>query len=125
MRRRFRKLRSGGAFLAVIVLLLSAGVLAAIGELDYLEQTRALIVREREFLIGKLREAGVTVFPSDANFLLFRSEPVLAGALLREGIMIRTCGDFEGLDERYYRVAVRTRPENEVLVREIRRRTHG
>ena len=31
-------------------------------------------------------------------------------------ILIRQCGNYEGLDETYFRVAVRTEKENQILV---------
>ena len=73
---------------------------------------------------------GLTPFPSDANFLLVRtgnaSAPQLEEALGREGILIRVCRGFEGLDaESHFRVAVRTEPENEQLRGALRRALGG
>jgi threonine-phosphate decarboxylase len=46
----------------------------------------------------------------------------------KEGILIRSCGNYRGLSEDYYRIAVRSREENEALIeafKEIRRQYHG
>ena len=40
--------------------------------------------------------------------------------LLEKGILIRACGNYEGLDERYYRICVRTHEENLELMRRWR-----
>jgi threonine-phosphate decarboxylase len=86
--------------------------LAAFSCADWLEKTRVLVKQEREYLAGALGELGVKVFPSDANFLLFRCETPLYGPLLEKGILIRSCANFKGLDESYYRVSVKKREEN-------------
>ena len=41
------------------------------------------------------------------------AEPVdLKELLLEKGVLIRACGNYEGLDDRYYRICVRTHEEN-------------
>lgn len=40
--------------------------------------------------------------------------------LLEKGVLIRACGNYEGLDERYYRICVRTHEENLELIRRWR-----
>ena len=35
-------------------------------------------------------------------------------------ILIRQCGNYEGLDETYFRVAVRTEEENRILIEALR-----
>jgi threonine-phosphate decarboxylase len=86
---------------------------AALGHADWARETRLLIAEERAFLSGELTKLGVRVFQSDANYLLLRCEKPLYEPLLAKGIMIRRCGNFIGLDTSYYRIAVKTRPENE------------
>lgn len=95
----------------------AAGVAAArvLSETDFLARTRALIAEERDFLAGELSRLGFEVFPSSANFLLFKGAENLAKALLERGIAIRSCRDYRGLDERFFRIAVRTHEENERL----------
>lgn len=64
------------------------------------------------------------VFPSNANFVLARLERMtakeLADCLAQRGIVIRDAANFVGLDERYFRVAIRTAPENQRLFDELR-----
>lgn len=97
-----------------------ASALAAGGE--WLEETRALVERERPRLSRRLAELGCEVFPSDANFLLFRcARAGLCEALAREGIMVRDCSDFAGLSPGYYRVGVRTEAEDDLLLEALER----
>ncbi|GHT85763.1 threonine-phosphate decarboxylase [Spirochaetia bacterium] len=99
--------------------------LAALGCLPWLEQSREIIEAERPFLSGELRGLGFTVFDSDANFLLFRSDVPLLNSLIAKGILIRNCGNFYGLDERYYRCCVKQRAQNEGLITALREVLHG
>lgn len=62
--------------------------------------------------------SGVTTFPSTVNYHLCALDNgmdcfTLRDKLLEKGIIIRPCANFKGLDERYFRVAVRTEKENE------------
>jgi threonine-phosphate decarboxylase len=87
----------------------------------FVEESRELIFTERELLFLGLRSIeGLTPFRSHANFLLIRCDKLrsyqLQAKLLKLGIFIRDCSNFKGLDERFIRVAVRGRDENERLL---------
>ncbi len=61
------------------------------------------------------------VFPSDANYFLLKlkidlTSRELAEKMLDLGIAIRVCDNYMGLDDSYFRVAVRTTEENNKLV---------
>lgn len=86
---------------------------------DYLRRSRRLIQRERVYLERGLRKFGHHVFSGSANFILFRTEEALFLPLLDRGILIRSCADYPGLDGRYYRIAVRRRKENRVLLQAL------
>lgn len=92
-----------------------AGVAAA-RERTFLEESRNLIAKERTWLEGKLLELGFSVYPSETNFILFQSKEPLYERLCRQGILIRDCSNFLGLGRGYYRIAVKTREENERLM---------
>ena len=64
------------------------------------------------------------MFPSRANYLLAEIRNGLSAAELRarlaeKGILIRDCCNFQGLDGRFFRVAVRLREENELLLEQL------
>lgn len=95
----------------------------ALRDYAYQAATRAATRELREKLgtaLGWL--PGLTVFPSEANYLLCRTDRLddtalpLAERLLAGRIAIRTCDNFRGLDARYFRVAVRGEEENTRLV---------
>ncbi|MBP1549233.1 MAG: aminotransferase class I/II-fold pyridoxal phosphate-dependent enzyme, partial [Oscillospiraceae bacterium] len=97
-----------------------AGI-AALNEKNYIEKTVQLINKERDFLTAELQKFGFRVFKSEANFILFRCDMPLDELLLREKIAIRNCGNYEGLSDGYFRIAVRNHEENAMLITAIGR----
>lgn len=59
---------------------------------------------------------GLTVYPGQANYLLLKCDTDLQRALLERHILIRSCANYPGLDERYFRVAIRSAEENSRLL---------
>lgn len=93
---------------------------AAANEPDWATETAKRIAEERRFLSDGLAACGLTVFPGEANFLLFRSNDTgLHKKLAEHGIMIRNCDNYRGLSAGYYRVAVKTREASERLLQII------
>ena len=85
----------------------------------FVKKTAAYIEKERQFLESELKQAGYQVLPGKANFLLVYCEQPLYERLLEKGILIRDCGNFRGLSKGFYRIAVKSREENEILLRAI------
>lgn len=86
-----------------------ACAVAAAGERAYAAQTAARIAHERAELAAGLAARGLTVFPGEANFLLFRSaDRSLHDKLAARGVLIRNCANYRGLEAGYYRTAVKT-----------------
>ena len=101
-----------------------AGV-AALEADGWLEKTRAAVAGERGFLEAGLSALGLKVYPGQANFLLMKSSRPLYGPLLERGLLVRSCAGFEGLDERFIRVCVKTREENTRLLAAIKEVLYG
>ncbi len=99
--------------------------LAALRCSDVERQVRLFIQSERDNLLRTLGDIGVQTYLSDANFLLLRSCIPLYKPLLKQGILIRWCPDFSGLDENYYRIAVKLPAQNEILVSALREILNG
>lgn len=100
--------------------------LRALQEKGFAERTKAFVAAERLWMEKELerlaREGRLDrVYPSRANFILFQGRKELKERLLREGILIRDCGNFRGLSEGYFRTAVRTHEENEALLERLAR----
>lgn len=87
---------------------------------DYLEKSVRLISEERKYLAGELESLGIRVYESDTNYMLIRSRADLYDKLLERGILIRRCSNFSGLDETFFRIAVRTHADNEELISILR-----
>ncbi len=101
-----------------------AGI-AALEDRTWYEDNLGYITRERERLKNALEDTGCKVFPSEADFLLFKGRPGLAEALLEEGILIRDCSSFEGLGPGWYRTAVRSAEDNDRLLNSKAIRGYG
>jgi threonine-phosphate decarboxylase len=92
---------------------------------DYLKRSITLIQKERRYLMEAFTSRGFSPHESAVNFILvdigstgMDSEEVVR-RMAGNGILVRDCATFQGLDGRYIRVAVRTREENRMLMRVI------
>ncbi len=98
-----------------------AAGLAALEEQEYSRTLAALIREQRPRLAAGLSELGCRVIPGEANFLLFFCPDTdLDRKLEGKGILLRNCSNFPGLGPGWYRSAVRTGEENQVLLRTMR-----
>ena len=94
-----------------------AAGLAALKEDGYVAEARALVRTERAFLFQELKRLGVTSLGGEANYIFFSSDmPDLTEKLRGKDILIRDCGNYTGLTDGYYRIAVRTHDENIKLI---------
>jgi threonine-phosphate decarboxylase len=108
--------------------LAQAAAVAALKDKEHLRVTRELIKNEKAFLSTELEKIkSFKVFPPDANFFFIDirksglTATELKNKLLHQGILIRDCTSFMGLDPYYIRVAVKTREENERLIEALKR----
>ena len=88
---------------------------AALSDEEFLASTLAWLAAERGFFVERLKKLrGVEVVGGAANFVLIRLKNAQAvlSELRRRKILVRNCANFAGLDERFLRVAVRSRAEN-------------
>ena len=86
----------------------------------YRDKTALWLRRELDFLWRQLNHLpGITAYQPATNFILCRyggKVSLLQEALAQRGILIRPCENFRGLDQHYFRVAVRSRRENQRLL---------
>ncbi|HJC57523.1 MAG TPA: aminotransferase class I/II-fold pyridoxal phosphate-dependent enzyme [Candidatus Eisenbergiella intestinipullorum] len=88
----------------------------------YIEETRSLISSERQRIRHALSGLAVKTYPCFANFILCRSlkrgvnASVLFEAAIQQGMMIRNCSDFPGLDENFFRFCFLLPEQNDRLL---------
>jgi histidinol-phosphate aminotransferase len=102
-------------------LVAQAAARASLRDPDQVTRSRAVNRAGKVYLAEQLGRLGLTVVPSEANFLLVelaRLGKDLFEALLRRGVIVRTL-DIYGLPT-HVRITIGTPEENERLVRELR-----
>ena len=96
-----------------------AAVLAALEQCsDWPEKARALLASERPALSDGLTALGLEVVPGQANYLLFRAAGAadLKERMLMRGVLIRSCANYHGLGNDWYRVCVGQAEQNRRLL---------
>ena len=93
----------------------------ALEDKEYKQKAISLIQREKPLLENALRELGFIVYNSSANFIFFKSKencPNLKEELLKRDILIRSCSNYEGLEDshRFFRACVRNNEDNKRLI---------
>ncbi|MBI5328933.1 MAG: threonine-phosphate decarboxylase [Deltaproteobacteria bacterium] len=90
---------------------------------DYIKKTRERLISEMPFLMqGLCAIPYLKTYPSKVNYLFVKILfPAILTAdiqrqLLKDGLLIRDCADFIGLDGSFFRVAVRKKQENRLLI---------
>lgn len=83
------------------------------------------LLAERERLTNLLLATGMLeIWPTDTHYMLIKLRMGKAAALkdflaVNHGILIRDASNFEGLDERFFRIATQTPEENDKLMKAI------
>jgi threonine-phosphate decarboxylase len=100
---------------------------AAIKDTKFVRKSRSLISKNRQEMIKLFKKINwLKVFPSETNFLLIK---IISGELTstkikeqleKKGLMIRDCKDFDGLNDKYFRVTIRKTKENKKLIENIK-----
>ena len=95
--------------------------LAALRDTEYLQKSREVVRTERSYLKEAFAKLDIPVIGSQANYLFFYLPelPELKEELEKEGILIRSCDNYRGLEKGYYRISVHIHSENEKLVEAI------
>ncbi len=93
---------------------------------QYLKKTQQWFSEEKQFLYNMLKNIpNIRVIKSETNFFLIKllryNSDSLNEYLLTKKIFVRNCNSFQGLSDKYIRIAVRTREENIKIVSEIQK----
>lgn len=118
------KVRKTGQFWSVSTPAQIAGI-AALDEKNYIQKTIGFIENERDFLLNEFSKLNFKLYNAEANFILFKSNLPLDELLLKHKILIRSCANFDGLGEIFFRIAVRSHEENIALIEALRRVVNG
>lgn len=105
-----------------------AAAVASLQDEDYRQATLALIRAERDFMFEAIDNIPLMrPFRPYANYIFVRLDSDMKASelcermLKEEGLLVRDCSNFQGLDYRYMRVAVRKRAENIRLISAMER----
>jgi threonine-phosphate decarboxylase len=107
--------------------LASDGVCAALQDEVYAKESRTINYGRRTWLEQEFARLRIFTYPSSANFLLLRFPTEVDVKLLwermivEEQVVLRSCENFEGLAPGHLRIAVRSEPENDRLIRGLKR----
>jgi threonine-phosphate decarboxylase len=103
------------------------GAVEAVKDEEFIKKSRLLLQRSKREMLEMLKEIPwLKVYPSETNFLLIEiiqgnlTSTQLKEVLAGRGFLIRDCKDFDGLNNRFFRVTVRRPEENRKLIREIK-----
>jgi threonine-phosphate decarboxylase len=118
-----KKIREAGQPWSVSTPAQIAGI-RAMEEKAYLIKTKKLIREEREYLVPKLTELGISVIASNANYIFIKDNGAgvkpLHEMLFEKGILIRNCDNYRGLGPGYYRICIRKHEENIKLLKTLK-----
>ncbi|MEG0831046.1 MAG: threonine-phosphate decarboxylase CobD [Acidaminococcaceae bacterium] len=103
--------------------LAQAAGLSALEQKEYLASSQVYIKAERAYLLESLARLKIKTYGSLANYIFFTLPQVtaLATKLKTEGFLIRECANYHNLDNTYYRIAVRTKTQNKLLIKALRK----
>lgn len=100
-------------------------LICALKDKKHVLKTKEMVLNEKVYIFKKLNElsdASLKVFETDCNFLLIDiskygiNSILFKKKMLEKGVLIRDCSSFRGLDNRYVRIAIKTRSENRKML---------
>lgn len=102
-----------------ISVMAEAAGIAALKETEYVEAGRKIAFEEAEYLKNALREMGLKVYDSQANYIFFQASEDFFEKAVEKGILIRDCSNYAGLRKGFFRIAVELHEQNEILVQKF------
>jgi len=99
----------------------------ALSDKSYIIRTKELIKREKEYLYRELQKIpGLRPYQPAVNYIFVEITDItldsgtLREKLSRKGFLIRDCGNYPNLTSRFFRLAVRKREENSLLIKTLK-----
>lgn len=109
----------------LITSLASRGVSAALDDGTYTARSITVNSERSKALQRDMKALGLTVHPSEANFILFRlpqgvdPDAFWQHMITKHRIVLRSCANYEGLSNGHFRAAVRAHSDNGLLTAAI------
>ena len=107
---------------SVNTLAILAGI-ESLRDKDYIRKTREWLASDMPYLMEGLKAVPyIKTYPTKVNYMLVKilfndiTATDIRKQLLKEGILIRDCSNFIGLDSSFFRIAVRKKEENRLLI---------
>lgn len=100
-----------------------AAIKTVLKDEEYIRGSKAAIKIERQYFTKKIRNFSFVdkVYESNTNFLLIKLKITTGEDIfnycLSKGILVRRCRNFKGLNDRFIRLAVKSREDNEKLLK--------
>lgn len=95
----------------------------ALDDPTYLIKVNKIIKKESSYLIDCISKFNnFKCIPTSTNFILIKTKinsKILQKKLLEKKILIRDCSTIHGLNHNYFRIAVKTRKENDKLIKSL------
>lgn len=89
---------------------------------NFIIKSLRIMNNEKNYLLNSLNQIdGIKVFPPDTNFILIQlnsniDPKIFEKKLLKNKIMIRNCGSFQGLDDSFFRIGIKLQNDNKKLI---------
>ena len=106
--------------------------LTVLDDTEYIEKTLKWITEEKTYVYEKLNEiSGIKPYKTEVNFITVKiDEKLFSGGLnvkllrekmLEQGILIRDASNFNFLDERFFRLAIKDRENNDRVIETLKK----
>jgi threonine-phosphate decarboxylase len=92
----------------------------------FIKETQAFVVEEHQLFRKRLEDIGtLKLFPSVTSFFLIKimekyDATQLCSILAKDRILIRNCGNFEGLSDKYVRISLKSPEINAMVAQRLR-----
>ncbi len=90
--------------------------------LSYFEETRRVVFEENNFILQNIKNISwLKTFSSPVNYMIVKilsemTSAQLAGEMIKKNVMIRDASNFQYLNEKFIRIAVKDRESNQKLI---------
>ena len=106
--------------------------LTVLDDTKYIEETLKWIAEEKTYVYEKLNEInGIKPYKTEVNFITVKIEDnfilkglnvkILREKMLEQGILIRDASNFNFLDERFFRLAIKDRENNDRVIETLKK----